>query len=285
MVLWAFGLATTLLLVGLWGRAVTHDAPTVQAAARSAVDAEIAGDRIYSWIEDSVASSTDVDPATADEVISALREHPEVGAAVADVVDEFIGALFTVEGEVASVELTEPLAPIVPLVASEFAAREVSIDEAALTMALQDAEAAGLGTGDIATAVRIVDDARSLLSLLVVLAASTLVLTGASAVWLSEDHLAMVRSLATRIVFSALSFAVLFRVGSWALDPERGGSPIARSGSVILGSNTDVFLLVGIVFAGVAVGIGWALARRRRDDGADMHGHDTEADTRELVSI
>jgi hypothetical protein len=285
MVLWAFGLATTLLLVGLWGRAVTHDAPTVQEAARSALDAGVASDRIYSWIEEAVAMSTDVDPATAEEVLSALREHPEVEAAVADVVDEFIGALFTAEDELANIELAEPLAPIVPLVALEFAARGAPIDEAALTMVLQEAETVGLGTGDIATAVRIVDDAQSLLSLLVVLAASILLLTGTFAVWLSENRLATLRMLATRIVFSALSFAILFRVGSWALDPDRGGSPIAGSGSVLLGSNTDVFFLVGIASAVVTVGIGWILWRRRRNDGASVHRYDAEADTRELVSI
>jgi hypothetical protein len=59
MVLWAFGMATTLLLVGLWGRAETHDQVTVQETARSAVNAEIASDRIYSWIEDGVASRSD----------------------------------------------------------------------------------------------------------------------------------------------------------------------------------------------------------------------------------
>jgi len=244
MVLWAFGLATTMLLVGLWGRAVTHDVPTVQEAARSAVDAEVAGDRIYSWIEEGVASSAEVDPAAAERLVSELKEHPEVEAAVGSMVDEFIGALFTSDGGSTSIELTETLAPVVPLVASVLAANEIPIDVGELNVALEDAESIGLTTGDLATAARVVEDARSLLSLVVALAAIAMGVAGVIAVGLSESRLAMVRLLATRTVLSALSFAVLFRIGSWALDPDRGGSPIARGGSVLLGSNADVFLFV-----------------------------------------
>jgi hypothetical protein len=285
MVLWAFGLATTLLLVGLWGRAVTHDTSTVQEAARSAVDSEIVGDRIYSWIEEGVVSSSDIDPATTEQVIAGLKDHPEVEEAVATVVGEFIGALFVAEGESMSVELTETLAPVIPLVASQLAANEVPVDEAVLKMALEDAEGIGLVTGEVATAVRIIDDARSLLSLVVVLATLTLMTTGALAVWLSGNRLAMVRSLATRLAFSALSFAVLFRVGSWALDPDSGGSSVARSGSVLLGSNVSVFLLVGVGAAAVSVGMGWILRRRRLSVDRNAWELESDADTTELVRI
>ena len=285
MVLWVFGLAATLLLVGLWGRAVTHDQATIQASARSAIDAEIASDRIYSWIEEGVASSTDVDPRSAEQVISGLRNHPEVEAAVGAVVDEFIGALFADEGEVASVELTQTLAPIVPLVASRLAANDIPIDEATLATVLAEAEGIDLQTGDVATVARIVDDARSVLSLIVFLAALTLVVTGASAIWLSPDRLAMVRTLATRMVLSALSFAVLFRVGSWALDPNRGGSPIARGGSILLGSNADVFLRVALGAAVVSAGVGWVLWRRSRSAVQPGERPDADADTKELISI
>ena len=285
MVLGVFGLATTLLLVGLWGRAVTHDQATVQNTARAVVDAEIASDRIYSWIEEGVASSTDIDPKSAEQVISGLRNHPEVEAAVGAVVDEFVGVLFADEGEVASVELTDTLAPIVPLVASRLAANDIPIDEAVLSTVLAEAEGIDLETGDVATVARVVDDARSVLSLIVLLAALTLVVTGTSAIWLSPDRLAMVRTLATRMVLSALSFAVLFRVGSWALDPDGGGSPIARGGSILLGSNADVFLRVAFGAAVVSASVGWVLWRRSRHAARSGQRPDTDADTKELISI
>ena len=285
MVLWVFGLSTTLLLVGLWGRAVTNDIPVVQEATRAAVDAEIASDRIYSWIEEGVAASVAVDSATAEGLISDLRDHPEVEAAVGAVIDEFIDALFTADGDVTTVELTETLGPVVPLVASELSARQVAVDEATLNAALADAEIVGLTTGEMGTVVRVVDDARSLLSAVVALSALTLVVAGSSAVRLSEDRLLMVRMLAIRVVFSAMSFAVLFRVGSWALDPDGGGSPFARSGSVLIGSNADVFLLIGAAAAGVSGAIGWVIWRRRVDAGEGGRAQDSDADTKELVRV
>jgi hypothetical protein len=283
MVLWAFGLATTLLLVGLWGRAVTHDQVTVQESARSVVNAEIASDRIYSWIEDGVASSTDIDPVTTERVISGLRGHPEVEGAVGALVDQFVGALFSESREEPRVELTDTLAPVIPLVVSGFAAYDVPIDEALVSAALVEAESIDLNTGDVAAVVRVVDNARALLSLIVVMSASILVLAGSAAVWLSEDKLVMVRTLAIRIVLSSLSFAVLFRVGSWALDPDGGGSPIARGGSTLLGSNSDVFLLAAFAGAAVAGAVGAFVWRRRRLARRSLPAPEVDSDTRELV--
>jgi hypothetical protein len=283
MVLWAFGLATTLLLVGLWGRAVTHDQVTVQESARSVVNAEIASDRIYTWIEDGVASSTDIDPVTTERVISGLRGHPEVEGAVGALVDQFVGALFSESREEPRVELTDTLAPVIPLVVSGFAAYDVPIDEALVSAALVEAESIDLNTGDVAAVVRVVDNARALLSLIVVMSASILVLAGSAAVWLSEDKLVMVRTLAIRIVLSSLSFAVLFRVGSWALDPDGGGSPISRGGSTLLGSNSDVFLLAAFAGAAVAGAVGAFVWRRRRLARRSLPAPEVDSDTRELV--
>ena len=285
VVLWAFGLATTLLLVGLWGRAVTHDQPTVQATVRSVISAEIAGERIYSWLEDGVMSSTDVDPETAEQVMTDLREHPEIEAAIDSLVDQFVSALLTVEGGAATLELTDTLAPVVPLVASGLADHDISVDEAALAAALAEAETIDLDTGDAAAAVRVVESARSLLSLIVVLSALVLVLTGSSAIWLSEQRLAMVRTLATRIVLSSLSFAVLFRLGSWVLDPERGGSPIAGGGSILLASNAGVFITIALGAAAISGGASWLVRRRRHLAGQTVGESNSNTDTRELVSI
>jgi hypothetical protein len=284
VVLWAFGLATTLLLLGLWGRAVVHDQATVEDSARSVVNAEIASDRIYNWIEEGVASATSVDPDTTRKIVSGLRGHPEVEGAVDDLVEQFVGALFAAEGRDTTVELTETLAPVIPLVVSGFAAYNLPVDEGLVSEMLVGAEAIDLETGEASTVLRVVDDARAVLSLIVVLSALILQATGSFAVWLSKDSLAMIRTLATRIVLSALSFAVLFRVGSWSLDPNGGGSPIARGGSILLSSNSDVFLLAALAGAAVATGVGWFVWRRRRL--ALRSGHGSEADaTGELVSI
>ena len=286
VVLWAFGLATTLLLLGLWGRAVTHDQPTVRASVRAVIDAGVATDRIYSWIAEGVATSSHVDDAAVEQVVIDLREHPEIEAAVGSLVGQFVVALFTPEGEVATVELADSLEPVIPLVVAGLAARDVSVDESALTAALENAETIDLGTGDAATIIDVVEDARALLSLIVVLSGAMFLVARSLAIWLSEDGPEMVRRLATRILISALSFAVLFRVGSWALDPKRGGSPIAGGGSILLGSNGNVFILVAVVAASVVGGGVWLVRRRtNRSRNERTHIAESDADTRELIGI
>lgn len=284
VVLWAFGLATTLLLVGLWGRAVTHDQPTIQASARSAVSAELATDRIYGWIEDAVVSSGDVDPTAAGQAMADFEDRPEVEAAIGALVDQFVTALFVEEGEAADVELTDTLAPIVPLIVSALAEHDQAIDEAVVAAALAQAEQIDLASGEAATIATVADDARSLLSVIVVLASLVLLSTGSSAVWLSADRPSMVRLLATRVVLSALSFLVLFRVGAWVLDPERGGGPIASGGSILLGSNAHVFLLVAAAGGVVASGIAWYVWHAKRMSRIRNDASDVDDDIRELVS-
>lgn len=245
----------------------------------------MASERIYGWIEDGIVSSGDIDPASADQVMSALEDHPEVEASVGSLVEQFVSALFVEEGEEATVELTDSLAPIVPLVASTLAAHDWAIDEGALTAALARTQTVDLDTGSVATVADAFRDARSLLSVIVALASLTLVLTGSAAVWLSPDRLAMVRTLAARVVLSALSFAVLFRVGAWVLDPQRGGSPIAAGGSILLDSNAQVFLLAAIAGGAVIIGIAWYVRRIKRPPSRPNDAFDVDDDSRELITV
>ena len=59
-VLWVFGLSTTLLLVGLWGRAVVADTATVARSTEAALSTEVVTDRVYDWIGDGLDSSFDM---------------------------------------------------------------------------------------------------------------------------------------------------------------------------------------------------------------------------------
>ena len=105
----------------------------------------------------------------------------------------------------------------------------------------------------------------------------------------------MLRTLSMRVLLSALSFAVLFRLGAWALDPNGGRSPVATGGSIVLESNGHVFIIIAAV-AAVVGGIGaWVAWRRRTRLLADditiemlTTGFDSASDsddTRELVVV
>ena len=94
--------------------------------------------------------------------------------------------------------------------------------------------------------------ARSLLTTVVAFGLVGMLLSGAAAVALAEQRLRQVRSLALRVFVSAATFSILLRVGSWALDPSAGRSPIAAGGSVFLASSGHVLVLTALSTAAVA---------------------------------
>jgi hypothetical protein len=148
-----------------------------------------------------------------------------------------------------------------------------------------------LDTGEAVSVGVVTEQASAALTLGVLAAAAMLIVFGGLAVVIAEERWPMVRGLATRVAFSALSFAVLFRFGGWVLDPAGGGSPLRRSGAILVGSNLHVFLIIGGLAASIAAAI-WVIRRpaRRteqrsvaRERISDVHvGDDTS--TQELVS-
>jgi hypothetical protein len=86
-------------------------------------------------------------------------------------------------------------------------------------------------------------------------------------------------------VISALTYALMFRVASWALDPSKGRSPVLSGGSVVLGSNGHVFMIMAGVAALVGTWGGWVAWRRTRLRRSDTVTPLADDDTRELVTI
>ena len=176
IMMWVFGISTTLLLVGLWGRAVTIDQATVTESAQAVVDAEVAKDRIYAWIGDAVVESQSVGSAEAEALIAEIQTRSEVSVAINNVIGAFVGALFTPEGESAVIDLETAMAPAVPVIVEQFSERDLPVDEAALVSALGDAATIELDTEGAAGVASAMSDARALVSRVVVLAFLTMML-------------------------------------------------------------------------------------------------------------
>jgi hypothetical protein len=262
LVLWAFGFATSLLLIGMWGRAVTIDSGTMAESAAAIIDSDIATERVYSWLETGIAEATGADSESARGVAIAVADRPEFSHAVDVIVADFIDGLFAEPGDRPAVDLEEALTPLVPVIAAEAQRRDVPIEQDRISNVLDTAGVISLDTGEAASVVNAVDGARTFLTKVVMLAAFLLIGFGALAVMLSDRRYAMVRTLSTRVVISALTYALMFRVASWALDPNRGRSPLLDGGSVLIGSNGHVFVISAIVATVIGVWGGW-VARRR----------------------
>ncbi|MEN8235207.1 MAG: hypothetical protein ABFR89_09830 [Actinomycetota bacterium] len=287
-VLWVFGLSTTLLLVGLWGRAVVVDEETVSRSTEAALSTEAVTDQVYDWIGDGLAASVGISGIDADHILHEIEDRPEAIEAVDALIEGVVAALIAPPGEDTTIDVAAALMPLVPDVVEELEAAGLAVPPGEVEQAVESLDPVELDAGEAVSVGVVTEQARSALTLGVLIAAAMLTLAGAGAVALSEERWPMLRSLLTRIAFSALSFSVLFRIGGWVLDPDGGRSPLRRSGAILMESNLNVFLGIGVVTAVLALAI-WVVRRpiRRRlaAEGAAPSEQDEDTSTQELVGV
>ncbi len=278
LALWVFGLATTLLLGGLWGRQVAGDRAALEASVRAGMVADVVGDRIGGWLADGIAVAADLPVPEVADAVDAVTASPETERAMAALTDQVVAALLAPPGSAPVIDLASALEPTVPVLAAELAERGIPADEATIRAALGALDPIVLGAGDLVGLAGVAREARTFLTWVVVVAFAIQVAAGGAVLGVSTDRRDAARTLAVRLGMSAVSYAVLFRVGSWALDPQRGRAPVVAGGSVLLGSDLWVFAAVG----GIACAAALIAARTsgRSDEGAGAH-----EDTEELVAV
>ncbi len=92
------------------------------------------------------------------------------------------------------------------------------------------------------------------------LGAATMTASGLGLAWLAENRRLMIRSLLNRMTVSALTFALMLRVGSWVVDPRGGRSPLRAVAGEVLATRWWLPAMLG-----ATAGIGsWTLVRTRR---------------------
>ncbi|MDX1690322.1 MAG: hypothetical protein R3290_04790 [Acidimicrobiia bacterium] len=261
---WAYGLAITLMLVGLWGRAASVDRPVVEEAAATAVQAAAVGDRVVGWIVDATAGELDALPADVEPVVRAVLATPSARAALSDVTGVLVDAALSDPDERVVLDLRATIEPHLPAILAtvELAGTGVSADE--VTDALGGIEPIVLQSGTGAPFGRALDGAERALRLAALVGASAAAALFALVLLLADDRRAAARSLAGRTFLGAAGFAAMLRLGAWALDPGAGGTdaaPTMRAAiAVLVRSNLHLPLVVATVAGGVWLG----LRRRRR---------------------
>jgi len=286
-VLWVFGLSTTLLLVAIWGRAVTVDQATIARSTEAALSADLVTDRVWDWVGEGLAATDGIGPVDADLVMDELEDRPQAAAAVDALIDQVVKGLVAPPGSEVTIDVASALAPLIPEVVDELAAQGVEVPAASVEETVDSLDPVALDAGEAVSVGVVTDQAHAALTLGVLAAAGMLALFGTLAVVLAEERWPMVRGLSTRIAFSSLSFAVLFRFGGWVLDPDGGGSPFRRSGAIIVASNLHVFVIIGGLAASIAATI-WVVRRPAR--GRTLPPRDEQriiddTTTQELVSV
>jgi len=286
-VLWVFGLSTTLLLVGIWGRAVTIDENTIAQSTEAALSADLVTDRVWDWVGDGLAATDGISPVDADRVLDEVRDRPEALGAVDALVDQVVQALVAPPGTETTIDVALALAPLVPEVVSGLSAQGVDVPAESVEAAVDSLDPVALDAGEAVSVGVVTDQATAVLTLGVLAAAGMLVMFGSVAVVIAEERWLMVRGLAMRIAFSGLSFAMLFRFGGWILDPDGGRSPLRRSSAILVASNLHVFVIIGGGAALIAATI-WVVRRPQRTHTGTPITHEQindDTSTQEVVSI
>ena len=195
-----------------------------------------------------------------------MLAEPAARELVDRVVADLVAAALAPPGDTVVIDLAAHVRAVLPDL--EAAAVRLGEPEAAAVIrtGVAEVEPIELETGDASPVGEGLAGAGSALRTGAVVAALAAAALAGIALLLAFDRRRVGRSLAIRTALGGLGFAAMFRLGAWALDPGRGGAAAApslrRAGSLVLGSNLHIPLLLGLLGLG-----GWLMLRRRRGSG------------------
>jgi hypothetical protein len=261
------------LLIGLWGRSVATDNTTLAESAQAVLRSEIVNERVIDWIGDGVTAVSSAAPEDARDAVDRISSSAEMQIVLEDLVEQTVEAALAEPGSSSTVDLSSSIDALTPVVIDTLRQEGIDADAAEVHNGLLAAPALILSADDQQVVWESVHEAAHLLTWVVVIGLTGLLSTGVIIVLMAEDRVRQVRTLAVRLGVSALTFALILRVGSWAVDPQRGRSPITDGGAVLLASNGHVLVYVGVA-AGILVGGTSAALVRARRSAARRSGRD-----------
>jgi hypothetical protein len=264
--LWVFGVATTLVLAGLWGRAAITDPLTLGRAAEAVLESRVVQERISEWLVDGMAGLDDAGDAGTAALVAAVGARPEVDEVRDALIDDVVAAALAPPGSRREVDVAAAVALLVPVVLEEVDRAGLGADPALLERSLTQAGEVvldgGTGTWLDGLAVR----AQTALTRVMVVGLLGMAIAAAGAIWLSEERSRQVRSLILRLGVSAATFALFLRLGAWAVDPAGGRSPLAAGSAALLSARGEILLAVAMA---TAAALGTITVVRRRSSGTD----------------
>lgn len=259
-----FGLATTIFLIAIWGRAVVIDVDALQEASTPLADSSAVIELFTSWL-DTELSDSGVDPATSQLVVEEVLQQSSVGWALQRFAAELVVAAAAPGPEGASIDVAGLLEPAVPEIDAALSSAGVSVSRPRLAELVSELDPLIVRAPGTEPLVGSESQTASRLGTAAILSIFAMAMTGWAAVAASDDRLGEARSLLSRVALGALSFAIILKVGSWVLDPQGGRAPLAESAATV--ANSQWLLPLGLALvAGVAAVTVWAARRviRRR---------------------
>ena len=255
-----FGLASTVLLVGIWGRAVVVDTNELADTLSPLAAGDMVSDRLATWLEAELVNAG-VDGVGASVAADQVLAHPSVGPVLEQLVAEGVEAAASGDPGGGTVDVAAILLPASGQITT-------GLNEAGVPVTNEQVEAA------LARLDPLVDPRRDRSAVrwrvispgsksghAAMLGALLMLFAGTAYIVMSMDRMRAFRALLTRFALGALSFAVLLRIGSWLVDPEGGRAPFRESFALLANSKWMVPLTIGLV--AMAAAIVFRVFRRR----------------------
>lgn len=251
---WAFGFSVTILLIALWGRALVVDTDRLAESLVPLSESGAVADVFAGWMSDEL-----VDSGYEREVVDPAVAYTLQSSATAGALDAFVGDVVTAAASPSpsgsTVDMATLLAPTVPEVTvglvelglpaepDEVASVFAALDPMVI---LEPGEAALVGPSSPAAAR---------LGTAALLAFLGMITFGYLAVASSEDRVAAVRGLFSRVAVGGFGFAILLLIGSWITDPRGGRAPVSETISGLTSSKWVLPMQIGFAAALMAVSI------------------------------
>jgi len=259
---WLFGLASTVLLVGLWGRAVVVDTDALAESLTPLAGSDVVADRFSTWLETELVQSG-VDGPTASVAADQVLEHPAVGPLLEDLVAEGIEAAASADPTGSSVDVAGILGPSSAEITAGLNAAGVPVSPEQVEVALSELDPLVIREPSERPLLGASSPLASTLGTGALLGVVLMLISGSAYVLSSRDRVRALRSLLNRFALGALSFAVLLKIGSWIVDPTGGRAPVGESLALVADSKWVVPMSLGLGSLGAAC-IAWLFRKRMR---------------------
>ena len=241
---WVFGLATTILLLSFWGRAVVVDTDELADNLASISESEEVTGRFSDWMTTQLVD-IGVPPDAAGEAATLSLFTPEVKQALASLVGAVVDAAAEPGPEETAVDMASIFAPTVPAVTASLGSQGIQVTEAQVAAIVGGLDPLVIREAGEEPMVGPVSPVARRLGIASVLAVVTQTVFGAIYVLVADNRIRAMRTLSTRFAVGALTFALLLKLGSWVLDPGGGRAPVAESVSELADSKWLVPAFIG----------------------------------------
>lgn len=263
---WLFGLAFTVLLISVWGRAVIVDTDSLSDSVLPLSESAAVVDQFSNWLGGELIDGG-VDPDLADVAVDQVLASSAVDEVLEDLVQSVVAAASSSDPEGSSVDVATILAPAVPDIVATLEIAGVSASASQVGSTVGDLDPIQIRAPGQGPSIGPASPIAGRLGTASVLALVLMVIAGGLAAFYSEDRLAAIRGLLTRVALGALSFGILLRIGSWVLDPSRGRAPVSQTLGLLAHSKWLVPMVIGVV-AAAGAGLIWLVRRVVRREAA-----------------